>query len=174
MGIRWNAFVKKYLFGKFPNWSLEIKEKGVYFSESCRLKTWNFLKNMLLCLWFYDKFLKFPWIDILPNTFSRTDMLPSTSRRMPLITLSSFLQWGQAWKREVSTSEPKMCYHTALKYSTKSFSVGVICGFSKIFYVSQVTSENTSMNASHSMKIWQGWMEITQQNLRSNVYYLTF
>ena len=48
----------KYPFGKFPILSLKIKDEGVHFSESCRLKTCNFLKNTLLCLWFYNHFPK--------------------------------------------------------------------------------------------------------------------
>ena len=37
--------------------NLKIKDEGVYFSESCRLKTCNFLKNTLLRLRFYEDFL---------------------------------------------------------------------------------------------------------------------
>ena len=60
----------KYLFGKFPILSLKIKDEGAYFSESCRLKTCNFLKNTLLRPWFYDNYLNLAWTDIFRTRFS--------------------------------------------------------------------------------------------------------
>ena len=60
----------KYLFGKFPILSLKIKDEGAYFSESCRLKTCNFLKNTLLRPWFYDNYRNLAWTDIFRTRFS--------------------------------------------------------------------------------------------------------
>ena len=102
-----------YLPGKFPFLNLKIKDKGVHFSESCRLKI--FLKNSFLYLWFYDNFLNLAWTDTLPNTFFRTDLLSNTSDRMlpslPFFSLSCHTVWSWMQTRIYRNFFKKCFFH---------------------------------------------------------------